>query len=885
MDQVVGPYRLIELLGGGGQADVYLGEHQETGDRHALKILHAGLSVDADAKSAFLQEAIKARSVEHENIVEIIDVGEHEGRPFMVLEYVSNDLASLIAGTPLDEKRAIEIARQVADALAYAHSLGIVHRDIKPQNILVNQAGQVKVADFGISASAFMATIGRTGEVLGTPAYMSPEQWTGEPDHRSDIYSLGVVIYEMLTGSPPFESNTTMGWLEAHRTRKIPLPAKMVNELPDFLIEIIEKCLEKDPKRRFQSAEELSTALRLGVVRNSPMLIPEFAWEAMPSPWRRTITRGLRNGKRAAITAGAIGAVAAIIVPTAIFVRNSTGTTPEVEVPTFVDFELRSTQNQQVIFAEIPTDVAQLIGVSRVFMDVPAGPAGRELSISATTTPLQGEPPGAVIEKFVSINLALQDDEREVSATVEFTAGRTWLADQGIDSELLRLFRYSDGWKSLPTELLGSTDEVFLLRSSTPGFSIFAIGALTEVEVTPTPLPPEVDVSVEVPTATPEPTPVFLGTSDVTEDSAAMLVIPTATAEAESSATQIPTPTEAVATLVPTDPTDPAVPTSQAAVPTATAVVPTEVVGAAPEPVTALPRPIVSVSPVSIIEGVAGSEVLLQIAAHLEIASDSIQLAEIAWGDGVAVEGQVRDDFVIRATHTYASPGVYTIAVLISTELGGLTSVFVSAVIEDVVAVSTASPTVPVPTATRPAPRRTATPTRLPAPNPTPLPTATVAPIPTSVPSPTPVASPTPTPQPVPVPTPTILPTATATALPTSTPTQTPTATMEPSPTPTATVEPVPLVVTELLDGQMDAGTTELMTINGSGFADGIFVEFEGGSGPDPEVNVTLIEPERIELRITAKSGGPSGMRVWDMLVTGSDGQSVVLLDALIITR
>ena len=201
MDQVVGSYRLIELLGGGGQADVYLGEHQETGDRHASKILYAGLSVDVDAKSAFLQEAIKARSVEHENIVEIIDVGDHEGRPFMVLKYVSKDLASLIAGTPLDEKRAIEIAQQVADALACAHSLGIVHRDIKPQNILVNQAGQVKVADFGISASAFMATIGRTGEVLGTPAYMSPEQWTGEPDHRSDICSLGVVIYEMLTGT------------------------------------------------------------------------------------------------------------------------------------------------------------------------------------------------------------------------------------------------------------------------------------------------------------------------------------------------------------------------------------------------------------------------------------------------------------------------------------------------------------------------------------------------------------------------------------------------------------------------------------------------------------------------------------------------------------
>ena len=105
MDQVVGSYRLIELLGGGGQADVYLGEHQETGDRHALKILHAGLSVDVDAKSAFLQEAIKARSVEHENIVEIIDVGDHEGRPFMVLKYVSKDLASLIAGTPLDEKK------------------------------------------------------------------------------------------------------------------------------------------------------------------------------------------------------------------------------------------------------------------------------------------------------------------------------------------------------------------------------------------------------------------------------------------------------------------------------------------------------------------------------------------------------------------------------------------------------------------------------------------------------------------------------------------------------------------------------------------------------------------------------------------------------------
>jgi serine/threonine protein kinase len=218
---LAGRYRLEQRIARGGMATVWLSHDELLGRRVAVKTLHPDLAVDEKLRGRFRQEAIAAAALSHPNIVATYDTGEDDGSAFIVMELVEGpSLRQVIDKSgSLDPGPAVEIARQVAAALEHAHRNGIVHRDIKPANVLVPREGLVKVTDFGIAKATGSADLTRTGMVVGTARYLSPEQVQGLPtDARTDVYALGLVLYEMLTGRPAYQGDSEMATAVARLT-------------------------------------------------------------------------------------------------------------------------------------------------------------------------------------------------------------------------------------------------------------------------------------------------------------------------------------------------------------------------------------------------------------------------------------------------------------------------------------------------------------------------------------------------------------------------------------------------------------------------------------------------------------------------------------------
>ena len=263
----VGRYLIGERLGRGGMATVFRAHDPDIGRDVALKFLHATLCEDAEYHTRFLREARAAGGLSHPNIVTVHDVGEIEGRPYMAMELLDGQPLSdeMSDAKPMPVRDVIVMGIQLARALAYAHKRGIVHRDIKPGNLMrVKDTQTIKVTDFGI---AHMESAGsehrtRVGDILGTPQYMSPEQAQGDKlDGRSDLFATGILLYQMLTGQRPFLGDSLVA-LAVKIAKEDPIPIeKLRPDLPASLRRIVERCLAKAPDRRFQTGEELSDAL------------------------------------------------------------------------------------------------------------------------------------------------------------------------------------------------------------------------------------------------------------------------------------------------------------------------------------------------------------------------------------------------------------------------------------------------------------------------------------------------------------------------------------------------------------------------------------------------------------------------------------------------
>ncbi|MEO6601053.1 MAG: serine/threonine-protein kinase [Polyangiaceae bacterium] len=264
---VDGRYDIRSVLGEGGMGVVYEVRHRALGKRFALKALRKELATDADIAARFMQEARTAASVSHPGLVEITDFGRlSTGQPFFVMELLEGQsLASLIRrGGPMPAGRAVDIVRQIADALGAAHERSIVHRDLKPDNIHVTPEGvdqdRVTIVDFGLAKVIGTSRLTRAGMVFGTPHYMSPEQAMGEAiDHRADVYALGIVMYEMLTGRVPFEADSYMGVLTKHMYMAPTPPSQLLATAELGVLEDITlRCLEKKPDHRYATLRELT---------------------------------------------------------------------------------------------------------------------------------------------------------------------------------------------------------------------------------------------------------------------------------------------------------------------------------------------------------------------------------------------------------------------------------------------------------------------------------------------------------------------------------------------------------------------------------------------------------------------------------------------------
>ena len=258
-----GRYKIIRKLGAGGMADVYLAEDQELGRRVAIKILNDRHAADDQFIERFRREAKNAAGLSHPNIVSIYDRGEAEGTYYIAMEYLDGrSLKELIvARGSAPVRTSVEYTRQILAALSAAHRQGIVHRDIKPHNVLVGPEGRLKVTDFGIARSG-ASQMTEVGSIIGTAQYLSPEQARGsQVDQTSDVYSVGVVLYELLTGQVPFTGDTPLEIAMKHLSEIPKPPSELRSDVPHDLDMVVLRALAKDPSERYQSAEEMDADL------------------------------------------------------------------------------------------------------------------------------------------------------------------------------------------------------------------------------------------------------------------------------------------------------------------------------------------------------------------------------------------------------------------------------------------------------------------------------------------------------------------------------------------------------------------------------------------------------------------------------------------------
>jgi len=315
-------YRIVGKLGGGGMGIVYEAQDLSLERRVALKLLPAELRSDTQALERFQREARAASALNHPNICVVHDIGEDDGRPFMVMELMEGQaLKDVIGGKPMQTERVLELAAQIADAIEAAHAKGIVHRDIKPVNIFVTSRGQAKVLDFGLAkqsgkrrsidtaqpTASLPDGLTGSGTILGTVAYMSPEQARGkELDPRTDLFSFGAVLYEMATGALPFPGDSNGEVLEGIFSRQPTAPVRLNGQVPAELERIIAKAMEKDKPLRYQSAAQMRADLqRLRRDLTTGQVAAAGAPRATSRPMRRAVWMGAAAGILVLALAGA----------------------------------------------------------------------------------------------------------------------------------------------------------------------------------------------------------------------------------------------------------------------------------------------------------------------------------------------------------------------------------------------------------------------------------------------------------------------------------------------------------------------------------------------------------------------------------------------------
>jgi len=262
----IGPYRIVEQLGQGGMATVFKAYHASLDRYVALKALHPAFNTDASFASRFQREARVVARLEHPNIVPVYDFAEHETRPYLVMKFIEGDtLKARMDQGPLTAEEIAKIVEAVGSALAYAHKQGVLHRDVKPSNVLLANDGSIYLADFGLARMAQSGESTLSSDmVMGTPQYISPEQAMGKADldARTDLYSFGVMLYELVVGRVPFNADTPFAIIHDHIYSPLPLPRKVKPDIPEQVERVLLKVLAKERSDRFDDASQLVTAFQ-----------------------------------------------------------------------------------------------------------------------------------------------------------------------------------------------------------------------------------------------------------------------------------------------------------------------------------------------------------------------------------------------------------------------------------------------------------------------------------------------------------------------------------------------------------------------------------------------------------------------------------------------
>ncbi|HLK88771.1 MAG TPA: serine/threonine-protein kinase [Polyangia bacterium] len=383
--QTVGNYRITAELGEGGMGKVFLAEHPVIGRKAALKVIHPQFARNADVVARFVNEARAVTQIGHDHIVEVTDFGHTEAGDFyFIMEYLPGDMLSeQIGRLPFPPARAVDIAVQIADALEASHRQGVIHRDLKPDNIvLIARDGRpdfVKVYDFGLAKLTHPGdgapTHTETGIVMGTPFYMSPEQCDGrrEVDHRADIYALGVILFQMLTGQVPFQGEGCGEVMAQHLTCTAPPVRRLAGDVPRALEAIVARALDKDPDRRFQTMADLRDALlaaRDADAAGVPATLPAAASAGHDDPELGDL-RPKRNRSGALILG--LGAFALVAVVNLGLHRLATpvlaGTTARRAATVRVNF------SSDPDGATVTTRDGAVVGVTPFSMEIPYGEA------------------------------------------------------------------------------------------------------------------------------------------------------------------------------------------------------------------------------------------------------------------------------------------------------------------------------------------------------------------------------------------------------------------------------------------------------------------------------------------------------------------------------
>ena len=401
-----GRYRIEEKLATGGMGAVYTAFDERLDRTVAVKLLKEELAEDPRFVERFRREARAAAALSHPNVAGVFDHGEDEGRHFIVMELApGRDLARVMreesAFTP---DRTVRIGTQIADALAHAHSAGLVHRDVKPHNVIIDDTDKVKVTDFGIARAAGESTLTATGSVLGSAHYISPEQASGTHiGPASDIYSLGIVLYEMLTGAIPFTGESALGVAMRHVNDEVPAPSSLNLDVPPALDAIVARATAKDARDRFHDAAEMSAALTQALAPVTTEELPSggtavmpAAWPfpAHPPKWDPTRLGRIVLGIFALLIVIAAGLVAYRLIQTGERIRdreNTPATPTGFELPNFQDQPIDEVEAAVTELGLIPNPVDSPVeGVEEGIVWGQDPPAGETVDEGDTVTLLVG---------------------------------------------------------------------------------------------------------------------------------------------------------------------------------------------------------------------------------------------------------------------------------------------------------------------------------------------------------------------------------------------------------------------------------------------------------------------------------------------------------------